>query len=374
MTKLTYSDVSKINIVRKAPRFGAALLMSATFLLFGGAAEQAHAKRFGRGVAIGLGAFGLGVIMNEAARAERYRRYDHDDYRKRSYRKRHKSRSTPRRSSPPKVQFSQQVLETQKSLNQAGYDAGTEDGLRGPQTAAAVKAFQLDQGYQATGRLTATQRKNLYVVAADAANPSDEGNAAAVDTAGEGPLMEAGLKQGSYKPNFDNETTNTIGGGSATEVDTAGKGSLTATTLEPESYKPNFHNETADPIDGGGAAAVDTADDVSLTATSLDRESYKPNFDRQTAQNEVKAVASHENMRQTLPDAEIDPSTLEVEKALFSLQMIQSVPDGKIDDETIMAIKEYQRFRKEAPTGELTPDQRANLMLLVQAYFSFEKK
>jgi len=329
MTKLAHSCPATINVIRKAPKFGVALLTGATFLLSSLAAEPAHAKRFGRGLAIGLGAFGLGVIMNEAARAEKYGGYDddddNDDYEKRSYRKSSKSRSTRSRSNSPKVQFSQEVLETQKSLNQAGYDAGMEDGVRGPRTTAAVKAFQRDQGYEETGRLTAGQRKDLYIVAAEAANTGDGGSAVAAETA------------------------DTIDGDSAVAA------------------------ETVNPIDGGSAQEVDTAGEGSLMATSLEQDSYKPNFGVETAQNETKTVAGHENTRQTVPEAEIDLSMLEVEKALVSLQMIQSVPDGKIDDETVAAIKQYQSFRNESPTGELTPEQRANLISMVQAYFSFEK-
>ncbi len=299
MMKLAYPDLAAINIVRKAPKFGFALLTGATLLLSGLAAEPAHAKNFGRGVAIGVGAFGIGVLMNEAARSEDYGDYnDDDDYRERSYRKKSKSRPTRNRSSAPEVQFSQELLDTQKSLNRAGYDAGTADGIRGPQTTAAVKAFQRDQGYQETGHLTATQREELHVVAPEVANTADVG--------------------------------------SAKEVPAAGEGALIPTSLEQESYKPKFGNETAE--------------------------------------NETKTVAGHENMRQTVPEAEIDPSTLEVEKALFSLQMIQSVPDGKIDDETVAAIKRYQSHLNQSPTGELTSEQRANLISMVQAYFSFEKK
>ena len=163
---------------------------------------------------------------------------------------------------------------------------------------AAVKAFQRGQGYQETGRLTAAQRKNLYVVAREAANAAN----------------------------------------------------------------------------GGGAKEVHTTGDVSHTAASPEQGSYKPNFANETVHNETKTVAGHENTRQSVPETEIDPYTLAVEKALFSLQMIAGVPDGKIDAETIAAIKKYQSHLNESPTGELTPEQRTSLISMVQAYFSFEKK
>ena len=298
MTKSAYPDLVATDIVRKTSKSGVALLTGATFLLSSLAAEPAHAKN-SRGLAIGVGAFGLGVILNEASRAEDHSGYndDDDDYQERSYQKTSKSRSR-NQSNSPEVHFSQEILEAQKSLNQAGYDAGTEDGVGGPQTTAAVKAFQRSQGYQETGRSTAAQRKKLYVVAPAMAHTGD--------------------------------------GGSAQEVPTAGE--------------------------------------VSLKATSVEQESYKPKFGNQTSRDETKTVAGHENTRQTIPEAKIDPSTLEVEKALFSLQLTKSLPDGKIDDETVAAIKQYQSYFNQSPTGELSSEQRAKLMSLVQVYFSLEKK
>lgn len=298
MTKLAYRDLAAIHTARKASKFGVALLAGAT-LLSSLAAEPAHAG--GRGVAIGVGAFGLGILLNEAARSEEsgggYNDYDDDDS-ERSEQRRSKPRATRNRSNPPEVQVSEEVLETQKSLNQAGYDAGPEDGIRGRQMTAAVKAFQRGRGYEETGKLNAAQRKDLYVVA----------------------------------------------------------------------------RETANTRNGGGAPEVQTTGEVSHTAASPEQGSYKPNFGNETAPTETKTVAGHENTRQSVPETDIDPQTLAVEKALFSLQMIKGVPDGKIDAETIAAIKKYQSHLNESPSGELTPEQRENLISMVQAYFSFEKK
>ncbi|MGF1619114.1 MAG: peptidoglycan-binding protein [Rhodomicrobiaceae bacterium] len=302
MTKLADSDHTAFKLARKASKFGAAFLLGATFLLSGVATEQAEAKRLGRGVAIGLGVFGLGVIMNEAARAESDGDYDYDDYdddddyRERSDRSESKPRSTRSRSSAPTVQFSQEVLETQKALNQAGYDAGAEDGLRGLKTIGAVKAFQRDNDYPETGKLTAAQRASLHAMAAE------------------------------------------------TE---AGKADVSATD---------------------DAANMEAASEPVPATASPEQDSYKPNFGKQSAGDETKTVAGHENTRETVPEAEIDLHMLEVEKALFSLQMIESEPDGKTDDATIAAIKQFQSFLNETPTGELTAEQRANLISLAQAY------
>jgi peptidoglycan hydrolase-like protein with peptidoglycan-binding domain len=303
MAKLVYSDLVATDIVQNASKLGVALLTGA-FLLSGLGAEPAHAKN-GRGLAIGVGAFGLGVLMSEASRAEHHGGYnDHDDddyrennYREKTYRKKSPPPSARSRSSAPEVQFSQEILETQKSLNQAGFDAGTEDGVGGPQTTAAIRAFQRGQGYPETGKLTAAQLKRLYVVASEVMNARDS----------------------------------------------------------------------------GGAQEVHTPSDASLRETSLEQDSYKPKFGYETPPNETQIVAGHENTRQTVPEPEIDPSTLELEKALFSLQLIKAMPDGKMDDETVAGIKEYQSHFNQSPTGELSPEQRAHLMTLVKAYFSFQK-
>jgi peptidoglycan hydrolase-like protein with peptidoglycan-binding domain len=303
MAKSAYPDLAAIDVVRNASKWGVALLTSA-FLLSGLGAEPAHAKN-GRGLAIGVGAFGLGVLMSEASRAENHGGYnDNDDddyrqndYREKSYRKKSPSPSARSRSSAPEVQFSQEILETQKSLNQAGFDAGTEDGVGGPQTTAAIRTFQRGQGYPETGKLTAAQLKRLYVVASEVINAGD----------------------------------------------------------------------------GGAAQEVPTTGDVSLRATSLEQDAYKPKFGYETPLKETKIIAGHENTRQTVAEPDIDPSTLEVEKALFSLQLIKTMPDGKMDDETVAGIKEYQSHFNQSPTGELSQEQRAHLMTLVKAYFSFEK-
>jgi peptidoglycan hydrolase-like protein with peptidoglycan-binding domain len=303
MAKLVYSDLVATDVVRNTSKLGVALLTGA-FLLSGLAAEPAHAKN-GRGLAIGVGAFGLGVLMSEASRAENHGGYnDNDDddyrendYRQKSYRKKSPLPSARSRSSAPEVQFSQEILETQKSLNQAGFDAGTEDGVGGPQTTAAIRTFQRGQGYPETGRLTPAQLKRLYVVASEVMNARDS----------------------------------------------------------------------------GGAQEIHTPSDASLRETSLEQDSYKPKFGYETPPNETQIVAGHENTRQTVPEPDIDPSTLEVEKALYSLQLIKAMPDGKMDDETVAGIKEYQSHFNQTPTGELSIEQRAHLMTLVKAYFSFQK-
>lgn len=59
--------------------------------------------------------------------------------------------------SQPQAQNSAQnpevVKQAQEKLSAAGHDAGTPDGLLGPRTQAALKAFQEKEGLQASGQL-----------------------------------------------------------------------------------------------------------------------------------------------------------------------------------------------------------------------------
>lgn len=45
------------------------------------------------------------------------------------------------------------VAEAQRLLNERGYDAGPADGLEGPRTIRAVRAYQADHGLDRTGRV-----------------------------------------------------------------------------------------------------------------------------------------------------------------------------------------------------------------------------
>jgi peptidoglycan hydrolase-like protein with peptidoglycan-binding domain len=59
-------------------------------------------------------------------------------------------------SAAPVVAQDRAVVETaQKTLKQQGHDPGTVDGVMGPQTVAALRAYQKQQGLDVTGRLDA---------------------------------------------------------------------------------------------------------------------------------------------------------------------------------------------------------------------------
>lgn len=45
------------------------------------------------------------------------------------------------------------VAEAQRLLNEKGYDAGPADGVAGPRTTRAVRAYQADHGLRRTGRV-----------------------------------------------------------------------------------------------------------------------------------------------------------------------------------------------------------------------------
>ncbi len=61
------------------------------------------------------------------------------------------------------------IAKIQKELIELGYDPGPVDGLMGPQTRSAIKAFQRSIGKRPTGRVTKTlqwQLKNMLNSAA----------------------------------------------------------------------------------------------------------------------------------------------------------------------------------------------------------------
>jgi peptidoglycan hydrolase-like protein with peptidoglycan-binding domain len=62
----------------------------------------------------------------------------------------------------PVVAQDRAVIENaQKSLKQQGHDPGTVDGVVGPQTVAALRAYQKQQGLDVTGRLDAATLARL---------------------------------------------------------------------------------------------------------------------------------------------------------------------------------------------------------------------
>jgi peptidoglycan hydrolase-like protein with peptidoglycan-binding domain len=53
------------------------------------------------------------------------------------------------------------IASIQAGLRQLGYETGPVDGVLGPRTNAAVKAFQEDEGLVTDGKLTASTRARL---------------------------------------------------------------------------------------------------------------------------------------------------------------------------------------------------------------------
>jgi carboxyl-terminal processing protease len=58
---------------------------------------------------------------------------------------------------------SEQVKSVQKALQEKGMDPGPIDGIIGPKTTAALRAFQKDQKLTETGRLDEQTREKLGV-------------------------------------------------------------------------------------------------------------------------------------------------------------------------------------------------------------------
>ncbi len=82
------------------------------------------------------------------------------------------------------------IENVQKTLKQKGHDPGTVDGVMGPQTTAALRAYQKEQGLDVTGRLDATTLAKLGAGAKpgdQAAKPSGEAAKPAKDDPSSGP-------------------------------------------------------------------------------------------------------------------------------------------------------------------------------------------
>ena len=54
---------------------------------------------------------------------------------------------------PASAQRGADIEQVQKALKDSGHDPGPIDGVNGPRTAAALKAYQKTQGLEATGRV-----------------------------------------------------------------------------------------------------------------------------------------------------------------------------------------------------------------------------
>jgi Putative peptidoglycan binding domain len=67
------------------------------------------------------------------------------------------------------------MADIQQRLVELGYDAGAADGLLGPKTGAALRAFQSDRGLPVTGRPDDTTLRALFANVPSAA-PADAGN------------------------------------------------------------------------------------------------------------------------------------------------------------------------------------------------------
>lgn len=81
-------------------------------------------------------------------------------------------------ASPRSTDSRPDIEQVQKALKEKGHDPGRIDGVMGPQTSAALKAFQKEQRLNATGRLDdATQAKLGASARTDASGQGASGQA-----------------------------------------------------------------------------------------------------------------------------------------------------------------------------------------------------
>lgn len=68
------------------------------------------------------------------------------------------------------------VRAVQAALNDLGYPAGTEDGLMGPKTRGAIRAYQIDQGLPASGEASVALYEKLQASLAGGSDPAPSGD------------------------------------------------------------------------------------------------------------------------------------------------------------------------------------------------------
>ena len=65
----------------------------------------------------------------------------------------------------------EEVKKIQEALKERGFDPGPVDGVMGPNTAKALKAFQTSQGLKASGRIDAQTKRDLGIDEASSSKP-----------------------------------------------------------------------------------------------------------------------------------------------------------------------------------------------------------
>ena len=73
---------------------------------------------------------------------------------------------------PAPAQTGADIERVQKALKQNGHDPGPVDGVNGPRTTSALKAYQQAQGLEATGRLDDATLAKLGQTSSQAGGPS----------------------------------------------------------------------------------------------------------------------------------------------------------------------------------------------------------
>lgn len=112
--------------------------------------------------------------------------------------------ATPEPAAPPIALSRPERLDVQTALQALGHYRMAIDGIFGPGTRAAIRAFQRDLGHTETGRLTAFQRDKLFEMAPPARPATGSGRTAAVpgSPAGEGPGAAASPSLAGPRPGF----------------------------------------------------------------------------------------------------------------------------------------------------------------------------
>ena len=120
-------------------------------------------------------------------------------------------------ASPRSTDSRPDIEQVQKALKEKGHDPGRIDGVMGPQTSAALKAFQKEQRLNATGRLDdATQAKLGASARTDASGQGASGQGASGQARPTGSEQTGGdTKPSAVDPAQSNKTGANVGEGAS---------------------------------------------------------------------------------------------------------------------------------------------------------------